>query len=499
MKHISSTDPPIGTHCPSKIITKEPTELMPPQETLFHGTADKDTRSVRDEGKSRKRHFALDLDAVVFGLRLSLVLTLASLFVILPHNEGADSVIPESVWVYITVCLCSYFPDTLDAASVVKKVFQRMLGTSLGAVLGLGVGFLFLNPVDDVRIRGLVLGCTVAVLSFLWGFVSVLTIDSMREYSYAVLLTAATFGIVVVPFYTDHSEDRVWAKGAWRIANVLIGCFISALGAFLVCPKSTRISIERVLESQRKRAGTTSAAVLSSAYQVFSKHVRKPASIPEIIDKKFSRKSQAGEHYDDRVHQEYMAATREFQQGISLFALLRYDPFFYFSADRQTFRVDAEVDLARNFRIQSTVILLDSIVRNERGYHFSPEQLDLIQQASIQFDSLLNVSSNGDEKVHKQARELTEILFRVREQVRVVAAELPRRWYPSSAPDDVERGQEEDCDSTIIDDCMRQLSARNGSQSMCTASASLLFLVLVEHLILRVLRLHLASPLSKTH
>ena len=75
-----------------------------------------------------------------------------------------------------------------------------------------------------------------------------------------------------------------------------------------------------------------------------------------------------------------MAATREFQKGISLFPLLRYDPFFYFSADQRSFRLDSVVDLARSFRIQSTVMLLDSIIRNDRGHHFSPEQLDLIRQ-----------------------------------------------------------------------------------------------------------------------
>ena len=72
-------------------------------------------------------------DALQFGVRMLVCLTVSSLFVLAqtPTDEGR---FPEGMWVVITVLFICWFP-TLDAASMLEKSVQRLIVTMIGTSL----------------------------------------------------------------------------------------------------------------------------------------------------------------------------------------------------------------------------------------------------------------------------------------------------------------------------------------------------------------------------
>mmetsp|Transcript_11021 Transcript_11021/g.19529 ORF Transcript_11021/g.19529 Transcript_11021/m.19529 type:complete len:154 (+) Transcript_11021:264-725(+) len=84
----------------------------------------------------------IDQDAILFGIRMSVCLTVSSLFVLVQvPSDGEVGRFPEGMWVLITVLFVCWFP-TMDAASVLEKSFQRLMGTLVGAGIGMACGFL---------------------------------------------------------------------------------------------------------------------------------------------------------------------------------------------------------------------------------------------------------------------------------------------------------------------------------------------------------------------
>jgi len=73
---------------------------------------------------------------------MSVCLTVSSLFVLVQvPSDGEVGRFPEGMWVLITVLFVCWFP-TMDAASVLEKSFQRLMGTLVGAGIGMACGFL---------------------------------------------------------------------------------------------------------------------------------------------------------------------------------------------------------------------------------------------------------------------------------------------------------------------------------------------------------------------
>jgi len=86
---------------------------------------------------AKLRETELDRDAVHFGVRMSVCITVACLFILL---RSPGEALHQAVWIVVTVQFVCWFP-TLDAASVVEKSIQRLYGTFVGAASGLAIGF----------------------------------------------------------------------------------------------------------------------------------------------------------------------------------------------------------------------------------------------------------------------------------------------------------------------------------------------------------------------
>lgn len=175
------------------------------------------------------RHLRFDRDAVQFGVRMSVCMTVSSLFILiqLPGQKGGFQ---QGMWVLITVLFVCWFP-TLDAASVLEKSMQRMMGTCVGAVLGLVCGFLSIAVKRHygIRAQAVCLGSCIALVTFaVCGYatarVGVAKARLMDKKSYATVLCMLTYTISVVPFYSN--SDTPWEKSLYRVRNVLIGCVL---------------------------------------------------------------------------------------------------------------------------------------------------------------------------------------------------------------------------------------------------------------------------------
>ena len=91
-------------------------------------------------------------DAIHFGIRMSVCLTVSSLFVLAQLPTDKDK-FPEGMWVLITVLFVYWFLQ-LDAASVLGKSILRLIGTLIGASVAISCGFLSLYTVDTYGYRG---------------------------------------------------------------------------------------------------------------------------------------------------------------------------------------------------------------------------------------------------------------------------------------------------------------------------------------------------------
>ena len=71
------------------------------------------------------KQFISDKDAIQFGTRMSVCLTVSSLFVLVQLPNSDDN-FPEGMWVLITVLFVCWFPQG-DAASVIEKRVRELL------------------------------------------------------------------------------------------------------------------------------------------------------------------------------------------------------------------------------------------------------------------------------------------------------------------------------------------------------------------------------------
>ncbi|MGF1740334.1 FUSC family protein [Vibrio profundum] len=115
--------------------------------------------------------------------------------------------IPHSLWGPITVSVVMIQPH--DGA-IVHKGFQRIVGTLVGAALGL-VTLLFPSQMPYLVPMWILLAC------FL------LTLRMQGQYSYLFFLCVLTLLIVG---YQDDSDTEL-AVALWRVTNILIGALIA--------------------------------------------------------------------------------------------------------------------------------------------------------------------------------------------------------------------------------------------------------------------------------
>ena len=471
----------------------------------------------------------LHSDEVAFAARLAVVLTICSLFVVIRffgrhHNE----VYPMGSWVAISALFVSWFPN-LDAASVFEKMSQRWLGTVIGAILGFCCGMISITvPVianNPRTYQAVFLSFSMLVVTFIVvtiaGLIRVGSANVRRtshlsqpklidKYSYAVLLCMSTFCICMLPFALD--AEPKWKPALWRVINVSIGCTIGAIGAVLVCPRSTRRVVITKTAHQYSLCGEASEALLLTAAEAFSGRIQPqmlsqgilqqgPATrkwrILKRMDTSFDQHPSL--HFDvnaDDALEKYENAISDWKATKALFPLIQYDPFSLGRDPEKEkfFKTNMATTLARALRIQSTIVVLDGMVRNDTDCNFTEHQLLLFAEIGRSIHRTLTLPLNipsSDEAADDLFTQLAEIRRGIVEASNKMklAAKKPTIKEDS---DGIQEFRNKVLNSSLASSVRMDDDLGRGVPKYVTSTEgnSMLFLQLVEHLIVRSLRLY---------
>ena len=110
-----------------------------------------------------KKSIRMDKGAMQFGLRMAVLLTLSSLFILVRTDNYQY---PDGMWVLVSVLFVCWFPS-LDAASVIEKIIQRLIGTFVGAFFVLSCGFLSLFLFETRMLQATFLAFCMFLFNFL--------------------------------------------------------------------------------------------------------------------------------------------------------------------------------------------------------------------------------------------------------------------------------------------------------------------------------------------
>jgi Aluminium activated malate transporter len=457
-----------------------------------------------EEEEGPKKHQSLwsriDKGALQFALRMAVLLSISALFVLIRTDN----------WF---VC---WFP-ALDAASVIEKIVQRLIGTFVGAVLGLSCGFIsiyffksrtyqsiFLEVCMFVIVFGIIFGA---------GQAKVGSTKVIRKFAYATILCVLTFCICMLPF--AGKEDPKWHRGVWRIINVIVGCFLGALGSIVVCPKSTTEVLHDKAARQVKMAGDAAEAVLHTASDFFAGRIAVnrladdllETPLESAIEWKFLRSNSLESNSSEESIARADIALKKYEEAIAdwrlskmLFPLANYDPFHLTNKNPESEAQQTEIarTLARALRIQTTIVVMDGMVRNDAEYDFLPSHLSMFAQAGSLIKVMLTIPLHH-ERSDKAARRLFDCLEETRSQIRTMSRAV------STFEDKLEKTRdkginefrqlllESNPDLFLSERTMGDEAGRGIPKDVTGChDNTLFFLQLVEHLILRSLRLYQA-------
>ena len=162
------------------------------KEVVFHEEVEfNDDLDASPTGIPPKNRFGwmiskIDKGAFQFGVRMAVMLTFTSLFVLV---RTQDYTYPAGMWVLVSTLFVCWFP-ALDAASVIEQIVQRLIGTFVGAVLGLSCGFLsllFPNPVQQSIFIAVCMFVVNFLIVFLAGQCKVGRVKVIRRFAYATI------------------------------------------------------------------------------------------------------------------------------------------------------------------------------------------------------------------------------------------------------------------------------------------------------------------------
>jgi hypothetical protein len=487
---------------------------------LKNNFSSKDVKAPNTSLHRRKNVWArllrFDADAVRFAARLAVVLLLSALFDLL-RSPKTHSTYPYGTWVIISALFVSWFPS-LDAASVLEKIMQRWLGTVIGGILGIICGVLSLTfparPGQAWFIGISILGVTFCVVS-LAGIMQYGRVKIIQRFSYATLLCMSTFIICLMPFAlgdfhpADGSPPK-WRPGIFRIINVTLGCLIAGVGAIIVCPRSTLDVLHEKTAKQVKLAGEASEAVLLTASEAFSGRMQVRLLSKDLLETKHKgtfqllRSESSLETPSSRSKpiraevalEKYEDAISDWKASKALFPLLPFDPFSIVGKPiDEAYPTEMATTLSRALRIQATVVVLDGMVRNESECEFSDELLLLFAETGKLIRQMLTLPLQPVQST-EAARKLFEKLEQVRKGIlgvsSLISEDATKRKplqpiLEDSIIDFKTRLLNMDTDSVRMEDDMgrgvpKYATGIDGNQ--------MLFLQLVEHLIVRSLRLY---------
>jgi hypothetical protein len=298
-----------------------------------------------------------------------------------------------------------------------------------------------------------------------------------------------TYSIAIFPFY---QTDNPWEKAVFRVLNVAIGSVIGTVGSVIVLPRSTSSLLLKRIQDQCKLAGESAEAVLHAAADVFSGEMA-PLKFSEllqepkvrlgqrrlrrsILQKSFRRiNKDIIDEGGDVALEKYESAIKEWRVTKGLFSLLRYDPFHYFMECKDDFKNGCAITLGRALRVQTTVVLMDGIIRNDLPHSFDDDLISMFTEMGTLTRKMFKISPELD--ASEAAKDL------LLERLAIVRANIGMLAHALS-----------DTEAVVISrrSNITKRSQRRRSIVMDDGSnrQSLLFLQLVEHLILRCIALH---------
>lgn len=376
--------------------------------------------------------------------------------------------------------MVSWFPS-MDVASVAQKTFQRILGTIMGAFLGLGCGFLS-ALIESYAGQAVFIGFSIATVPFFVSFSMVQGSGRFHRYPYASLLCLMTFGIAILPFYTENEDE--WRSGVIRITNVIIGCGIAALGALVLWPRSSKVVLKEKVEEQVKLVGEASEAGLQFASKTLGSRVNGD----ESFSKKLTESKVGVEDNDDlndSAYRKYIKAIGDYKSAQSVFPLSKYDP-YNLCRDTESFesyQKESALTLSRALRMQSTIILMDAALRRDcDGGRCTKRQVKLFQEIGDLIKTMLNPPCNkekGDvaaERLLGHMDEIHEFILQESAQVAASASSSDRKLF---------RGSLENVE--VVELLSTEESNHSSKDDHCSL---LLFLQLVDNLMVRLLHLY---------
>jgi hypothetical protein len=479
---------------------------------------EKDPRAEIPRKKRKSILESIDATAFQFALRMAVLLTLSALFVLIRTSTWHY---PDGMWVLVSVLFVCWFPS-LDAASVIEKIIQRLIGTFVGATLGLGCGFFSIWAFHGNLQAIFLTICTFAFnfgIIFLAGQIRVGNMQVIQRFAYATILCVLTFCICMLPFGTEASPK--WELGVWRVINVIVGCLLGAAGSIAVCPRSTTQVLHDKTARQVKLAGEASEALLTTASDFFAGRVEVNRLADEILEaplesairwklvRSNSNLSDSSTVMADIALKKYEDAIMAWRATKALFPLMNYDPFalpFNESNERaKTVQKEIARTLARALRIQTTIVVLDGMIRNDAEYDFDEDQLYLFSESGSLIRTMLSVplqlkQSNAAakqlflklEETRQSIRRLSSAVNSVEEDsdpMREMGLREFRENLLLNDRDDIFRSIREE-DDEMGRGVPKDATSRNDN--------TLFFLQLVEHLILRSLRLYQAWKHAET-
>lgn len=406
-----------------------------------------------------------DADALILSTRVSLSMTIASLFVVAfpAPSQTQAATIPHAIWMIRTVTVVTWFP-TLDMASSLQRAYQRTIGTIVGAVIGLLGGFLSLTIVhyyddnlnntssNDPEIfhqRAIEQGVFLGILLFLGTFLASYGANRTKNRkNYSFIIGTITYVLALASFYVGgysslaSMESPPWSPAVWRCWNILVGGILGSLVLLLVWPRTTSSMIRNRVQRQLQSVGKSARLVLSLAHDSFT-GTRLPLAFDEITKLRFTEQGK------DQAYDSYIQSLQSWKDCQALFPLFDFDPYhskFRSQDEQQVFTRDMAVRLTRSFRLQTNIVMLYTIVQTvvRDDEMFKDVSLDILTDVGTRIEVLLDGSVDTT-KQSEECRILLETdLTRVREMIAKMTQMLQDKeknsqrrflWIPSFRED----------------------------------------------------------------
>lgn len=301
--------------------------------------------------------------------------------------------------------------------------------------------------------------------------------------------------------------------------NVIVGCAVGALGSIVVCPKSTQDVLREKTVNQVRMAGDACEAVMELAADYMGGGVAIRRLADELINTPLA--SQLQWKFRDTITQcsrdstytamkqgatdvalkKYEDAIADWKQCKLLFPLIKYDPFGVLNRQRVEPGKEDQLEtariLARTLRIQTTVVMIDGMIRSDADFEFSDDDLYMFREIGGCIRTALRMPIEP-ERNSKAAEKLFEYLEMLRFRLASLRREAMHEQLTKSEREETYTdfyesvlGKVQSCEfkESIRDDLGRGLP-KNLTES---DENTLFFMQLVEHLVLRALRLYQSS------